>query len=209
MIPIALDPRFARLAVAGNGSLALRRFRALRAAGADGVILFSDVPTEDAVVEAGPALRWAMPVAADFSVLNVLWIVDLARDRAEALAAAAREARVLVNVEDVPPFCDFHSVAEVRRGDLLLTISTNGRAPGLAGMIRRNLELRFGAEWQERVAKIGALRAGWQREGVSMPEAAKRIAAIVDQQKWLCNRVCSDVAHPDFTQDDAVPQLQG
>jgi precorrin-2 dehydrogenase/sirohydrochlorin ferrochelatase len=199
MIPIALDPRFARLAVAGNGLLALRRFRSLRAAGATDALLFSDAPDDEAVTEAGAALRRAMPGPDDLAALHVLWIVDLPRDRAEPLAAAARAQRLLVNVEDVPPLCDFHSVAEVRRGDLLLTISTNGRAPGLAGMIRRNLELRYGAEWADRVSEIGALRADWQRDGVPMPEAAKRIAAIATERKWLCDRVC----------DFAAPQPQG
>ncbi|MDX5932351.1 precorrin-2 dehydrogenase/sirohydrochlorin ferrochelatase family protein [Acidiphilium acidophilum] len=198
MIPIALDPRFARLAVAGNGPLALRRFRALRAAGAADALLFSDAPDDEAVVEAGTALRRAMPGPDDLAVLHVLWIVDLPRDRAEALAAAARARHLLVNVEDVPPLCDFHSVAEVRRGDLLLTISTNGRAPGLAGVIRRNLELRYGPEWAGRVAEIGALREGWRREGVTMPEAAKRIATLASERNWLCDRVC------DFT----TPQSQ-
>lgn len=185
MIPIALDPRFARLAVAGNGPLALRRFRALRDAGAAGALLFSDAPAEDAVVAAGASLRRTLPDAAELATLHALWIVGLPGDRAETLAEAARSARVLVNVEDVPRFCDFHSVAEVRRGDLLLTISTNGRAPGLASAIRRDLEQKYGPEWQDRVAEIGALRADWRREGVAMPEAARRIAAIVAERAWL------------------------
>ncbi|HQU11949.1 MAG: siroheme synthase, partial [Acidiphilium sp. 37-67-22] len=90
-----------------------------------------------------------------------------------------------VNVEDVLPFCDFHSVAEIRRGDLLLTISTAGAAPGLAGVLRRDLETRFGPEWADRVAQIRALRRTWQREGVKMPEAARRIATLVEEEGWL------------------------
>lgn len=185
MIPIALDPRFTRLGVAGNGALALRRFRALRAGGAVDAVLFSDAPGDEAVEEAGSSLRRAMPGADDLAALHVLWIVDVDRNVGEALANRARAARVLVNLEDVPAFCDFHSVAEIRRGDLLLTVSTNGKGPGLAGLIRRDLEQRFGAEWSDRVAEIGVMRAGWQREGVAMPEAARRIAAHVDERGWL------------------------
>ncbi|MEE3500419.1 siroheme synthase [Acidiphilium acidophilum] len=158
MIPIALDPRFARRAVAGNGPLALRRFRALRAAGAADALLFSDAPDDEAVVGAGAAWRRAMPGPDDLAALHVLWI-----------------------------------------GDLLLTISTDCRAPGLAGVIRRNLELRYGPEWAERVAEIGALREGWRREGVTMPEAAKRIATLASERNWLCDRVC----------DVTTPQSQG
>jgi precorrin-2 dehydrogenase/sirohydrochlorin ferrochelatase len=92
---------------------------------------------------------------------------------------------VLVNVEDVPDHCDFHSVAELRRGDLLLTVSTNGMAPGLAGTIRRTLESSFGPEWSERVSEIAALRQSWRAEGVSMPEAARRIETIAAERCWL------------------------
>lgn len=146
MIPVAIDPRHAQLAIAGNGNLALRRLRALRAAGANGVLLFADAPEQTLAAEAGDHLRARLPNEQDLAAVHVLWIVDLPDQTAKTLASQARAARVLVNVEDKPAFCDFHSVAEVRRGDLLLTVSTNGAAPGLAGAIRRNLETCFPAE---------------------------------------------------------------
>jgi precorrin-2 dehydrogenase/sirohydrochlorin ferrochelatase len=174
MIPLALDPKFVRVAVAGNGALALRRLLALRAAGAKEAVLFADAPTPDLAAAAG--------ALAD---LHVLWIVDVEPARAAELADLARSLRVLVNVEDVPAYCDFHSVAEVRRGDLLLTISTGGAAPGLAGSIRRALENCFGPEWAERVSEIAELRRGWRADGVAMPEAARRIDRLVAARCWL------------------------
>ncbi len=185
MIPIALDPRHARLAVAGNGALALRRLRALRAAGAADAVLFADAPSPELAAEAAGLLQNHLPEAAELAELHVLWIVDVPEQKAAELAAQARALRVLVNVEDRPAYCDFHSVAEVRRGDLLLTVSTNGAAPGLAGAIRRNLETCFPPEWEDRVAEVAALRAGWRDEGVAMPEAARRINAIVEERCWL------------------------
>jgi precorrin-2 dehydrogenase/sirohydrochlorin ferrochelatase len=184
MIPLALDPRFVKLAVAGNGALALRRLRALRMAGAD-VVLFADAPEAALAAEAGESLRRHMPAAADFLGLHALWVVDVAEDVGAGLAALARRENVLVNFEDRPEFCDFHSVAEVRRGDLLLTVSTAGAAPGLAGSIRRRLETCFGPEWAGRVEQVRALRRAWRGEGVKMPEAAKRIEALVAEGCWL------------------------
>ncbi len=184
MIPLALDPKFVQLAVAGNGALALRRLNALRAAGA-APLLFADAPSDALAAAAGDALQDHLPAAAELANLHVLWIVDVEPTTAAALAELARSLRVLVNVEDVPAFCDFHSVAEVRRGDLLLTISTNGAAPGLAGSIRRALETCFGPEWGERVTEIAELRRGWRADGVAMPEAAKRIDRLVAERCWL------------------------
>jgi len=185
MIPIALDPKFACLAVAGNGELALRRLTALRRAGAADALLFADAPIPALAAAAGAFLRPDMPDEAAIAALHVLWIVDVEPAVASQLASMARRLRVLVNVEDVPRECDFHSVAEVRRGDLLLTVSTNGAAPGLAGTIRRGLERCFGPEWEGRVAELRETRAGWRSEGVSMPEAARRIETLAAERCWI------------------------
>jgi precorrin-2 dehydrogenase / sirohydrochlorin ferrochelatase len=102
MIPLALDPRTVKLAVAGNGPLALRRLRALRHGGAAEALLFADAPSAELAAEAGTYLRPALPDGAALQALHVLWIVDVAPVRAAELATLARRLRVLVNVEDVP-----------------------------------------------------------------------------------------------------------
>ncbi len=169
MIPLALNPQTVRIGLAGSGAPAARRLAALRAAGA-----------EPAVFGAG-----ALPDAAALAGLHVLYVTGLEAAQYEPLAAAARAACVLVNVEDVPHLCDFFSVAEVRRGDLLLTVSTGGAAPGLAGVIRRALEQIFPPEWAGRVAEVAALRQSWRAEGVPMAEAARRIGAMAQERCWL------------------------
>jgi precorrin-2 dehydrogenase/sirohydrochlorin ferrochelatase len=185
MIPLALDPSHVTLAIAGNGAMALRRLRALRRAGATRTLLFAETPTAELAAEAGNALRRTLPEASDLHSLHALWIADLAPATGAALATAARALRVLVNFEDVPEHCDFHSVAEVRRGDLLLTVSTNGAAPGLARTLRRHLESCFPPAWGDHVSEIATLRQAWRAEGVPMAEAARRIDAIVESRCWL------------------------
>ena len=183
MIPLALNPSNDKIGLAGRGAAALRRLRNLRAGGALNLVVYTD----DAALaaQAGENARLYPPEAADFYPLQLLYIAGLEAAQYEPLAAAARAAKIFVNVEDVPELCDFHSVAEIRRGDLLLTVSTGGAAPGLAGSIRRALEGCFAPEWEERVAEIAALRQGWRAENVPMSEAAARIGAIVDERCWL------------------------
>jgi len=185
MIPLALDPKFVKLAVAGNGALALRRLLALKGAGAGEVVVFADAPEAGLAAEAGAFLVRRMPGAAELAGIHVIWVVDVAEDVGAALAGLARASGVLVNFEDRPAFCDFHSVAEVRRGDFLVTVSTGGAAPGLGGSGRRRLERCFGAEWAGRVERVKALRQEWRAEGVKMPEAAGRIEALVAEGCWL------------------------
>ncbi len=184
MIPLALNPSLLRLGLAGAGPQARRRLQSLRRAGAgESLKIFTTDP--ELANEAGATALQHLPNTAEIGQLNLLWIVGLDETAYRPLAEAARAARVLVNVEDVPEFCDFNSVAEIRRGDLLLTVSTNGQAPGLAGAIRKRLEACFPDSWSARVKEIAALRQGWQAERMPMADAAQRIGAIVDERCWL------------------------
>jgi precorrin-2 dehydrogenase/sirohydrochlorin ferrochelatase len=70
----------------------------------------------------------------------------------------ARRGGVLCNVVDDPVRCDFYYPAVVRRGDLQIAISTNGRSPALAQRLRRQLEEQFGPEYELWVAQLGEAR---------------------------------------------------
>jgi precorrin-2 dehydrogenase/sirohydrochlorin ferrochelatase len=73
----------------------------------------------------------------------------------------------------------------MRRGDLTIAVSTNGRSPGLARRIRRHIEELFGAEWGARIAEIGVLRQHWRAAGAGMREVARRTEDWVDRHGWL------------------------
>jgi precorrin-2 dehydrogenase / sirohydrochlorin ferrochelatase len=185
MIPVALDSAALPIAVAGRGQVALRRFLALRTGGARSLLLFSDQPDPDLAHSAGLALREGLPARADLAALRALWITGLPDDRAAELAALARSERVLVNVEDLPALCDFHSVAEVRHGDLLLTVSTGGASPGLAARIRARLAAEYGPEWTERIAQLRGYRAAWRQDGRNAVEVTALTDALLHANGWL------------------------
>jgi len=128
-----------------------------------------------------------MPSPADWlpAAIRLLWIADLPPDAARDLAARARAAKVLVNVEDDRPNCDFQNVAQVRRGDLLLTPPTNGASPGLASMVREQLERTYTADWVERLDQLRGRRADWRAEGRPMDEVGRRTRAAVAEEGWL------------------------
>jgi precorrin-2 dehydrogenase/sirohydrochlorin ferrochelatase len=185
MVPLSLDPAAVPLAVAGRGDRALARFTALVDGGAVSARLYCDQPGPVLARAAGQALRPRLPELADLAELRALWVAGLPAAEAAALAEAARQARVLVNVEDRPALCDFHNAAVVRRGDLLLTVSTGGRSPGLAARIRARLEAEFGREWAARVEALGQERAAWRRERRSVPDLARLTDAAIERRGWL------------------------
>ena len=117
--------------------------------------------------------------------LDVLFVAGLDDAASGAFATAARAQGVLVNVEDVPELCDFHVPAIVRRGDLVLTASTGGKAPGLSRNVREWLETQFGPEWDEHLESLGEARANWRKEGLKPSEVSQRTRDYIAREGWL------------------------
>jgi precorrin-2 dehydrogenase / sirohydrochlorin ferrochelatase len=185
MIPLIVDPKHVAIALVGRGRAAERRLELLLQAGADDMAVFSDAPSAALAARAGARLRHRLPGPGELARLALLWIADLPIVDAATLARTARAAGCLVNVEDVIEFCDFHNPAQVRRGDLLLTVSTGGKSPGLAARIRTELAPTFGPEWAGRLNRIAARRAVWRRGGRPLEELARLTNATIDAKGWL------------------------
>lgn len=81
---------------------------------------------------------------------------DEAADR--AIAAAARAARVPVNVVDRPELCDFTTPALVNRAPLAIAIGTEGAAPVLARHIRAKIEAMLAPETGHLAALADSMR---------------------------------------------------
>jgi precorrin-2 dehydrogenase/sirohydrochlorin ferrochelatase len=185
MIPIVLDPTRTSLALVGRAEPARRRLELLLAGGADAIAVFSDAPSPDLAELAAHRLRRRLPEASELAGFRVVWIVDLPPAQAQPLVALARAAGALVNFEDVKDSCDFHNPSIVRRGDLLLTVSTGGRSPGLAARIRRQLERSFGPEWALRLEQVSARRVVWRRRARPLADLARLTDAMIDRRGWL------------------------
>jgi precorrin-2 dehydrogenase / sirohydrochlorin ferrochelatase len=185
MIPIVVDPKQSAMALIGRGEAAERRLELLLAGGAQQIAVFSDAPSQHLAELAAHRLRRRLPSAAELARFALVWIADLPISQAAPLARAGRAGGCLVNVEDVVAFCDFHNPSQVRRGDLLLTVSTAGKSPGLAARVRARLARAFGPEWAERLDRIGEKRTAWRREARSLQELARLTNATIDANGWL------------------------
>jgi len=63
------------------------------------------------------------------------------------ISSFCRARNILINVVDSPDECNFILPSLVTKGDLTITISTQGISPALAKKIRQDLEKNFGAEY--------------------------------------------------------------
>jgi precorrin-2 dehydrogenase/sirohydrochlorin ferrochelatase len=166
LLPIVLNEKAIRVGLVGAGEALERRRVSLAEAGVTPVL----VP-----LDGSPALTG----------LRLLYVAGIPKSQAAKLAAQARAAGILVNVEDIPELCDFHAPATVRRGDLLVTVSTGGRAPGLARLIRQWISARLGSEWSHQLDAVSQRRATWRAEGLSPSDVSQRLRAFVSERNWL------------------------
>ncbi len=169
MLPIILDGSKVRVGLTGSGEALERRLAVAKAGGVDDPILYEG----------------QLPDASDLASLQILFVAGLDDDTSRVLAEAARQAGVIVNVEDVPDLCDFHMPAQVRRGDLLLAISTAGKSPALSRVLRENLEKKFPPEWEQRLDELASLRSQWRADGASPGDVSARTRALLTERDWL------------------------
>lgn len=179
MIPLFLDPAQTRVALIGRGALAVRRLNWLAQGGAAADV-WSDEPSSELVTAAGGQLERRLPKPGELAVYHAIWIVDLSFEKAEEIANAARSAHVLVNVEDVPALCDFHTPAVLRRGKLALAAGTGGASPAVARAARERLEEAFPPRWEQALDEIAQSRAALRAQGAGfddlVADARKRLA---------------------------------
>ncbi len=169
MFPIILNSTNISVMVIGNGPATERRLKLLEAAGTKNLYIYRNKFPEDK----------------DYDGIQVMMIGDLDHKTSMRLAKIARKKGILVNVEDHKPGCDYYVPAIVRRGDLLLTVSTGGGSPRLARRIRQLLEKLFTKDWEAWLKQIASARQGWRKQKLSFDEVVNRTDEMIEKEGWL------------------------
>jgi precorrin-2 dehydrogenase / sirohydrochlorin ferrochelatase len=76
----------------------------------------------------------------------------------QQVQADCKARKILVNVADTPPLCDFYLSSVVKKGDLKIAISTNGKSPTFAKRFREVLEAILPDSLQETLDNLTAIR---------------------------------------------------
>jgi precorrin-2 dehydrogenase/sirohydrochlorin ferrochelatase len=185
MLPLSIDLRIVPTLLIGGGPAALKRLRLIDGAGASALRILATDADPDMIAAAGDRLERRLPEAADFAAARIVFVADVHLDEARSIAEAARAAGALVNVEDVLDLCDFHVPATVRRGDLAIAISTGGKSPGLARLLKAHLGRLFGPEWEGHLDELAEARLRWRAEGRGPGEVSRLTAELIRDRKWL------------------------
>ncbi|NTU80542.1 MAG: bifunctional precorrin-2 dehydrogenase/sirohydrochlorin ferrochelatase [Chloroflexales bacterium] len=171
----------ARCVVVGGGAVAERKVAGLLEAGARPLVISPTLTMtlsdwwRTGRIDHLPRVYEADDL--DGAALVIAATNDAAVNR--QVAEDARRRGVLVNVASDPAAGSFHTVATVRRGALLLTVSTGGQSPALAARLRADLAARYGPEYA-----VALARAAWLR---TIPDAALAQRTKQALTSWLCS----------------------
>jgi precorrin-2 dehydrogenase/sirohydrochlorin ferrochelatase len=177
LVNLSLDGRPA--VVVGGGEVAARKVEDLLAAKSDVTVIAPQLCAGIvALADKKAIVAHRRPyLTGDLAGAFVAIAATDDEDLNARISADAAAMRILVNVVDRPALCTFTVPATVHRGDLTIAIATQGRCPALAGILREELEQRYGPEYSELVGLFGELRKkmiamGWDGQRIRETLAA-------------------------------------
>jgi uroporphyrin-III C-methyltransferase/precorrin-2 dehydrogenase/sirohydrochlorin ferrochelatase len=159
--PIFVDLTGQPVVVVGGGTVAERKIEILIQSGADVTVVSPEV-TDLVARWAGTgriALERRRYQAGDLAGARLAYAATSDPETNQAIRDEARREGIWLNVVDQPDLCDFITPALVRRGNLTIAVSTNGRVPALSKQIRQELEQKYGPDYADTVERLGDERA--------------------------------------------------
>jgi len=167
-----------RVLLAGGGPVAAEKVAPLIHAGANVHLVTPEVSAE--MEEWLPKVhRFDRRLVTDEDVPGARVVVGATDDPAvnARLVEVARGLGILAQAADDKPNCDFYSPAIVRRGPVVMTISTDGGSPLLAGQLRRALE----AAVPRSVTDVGELLVRLRERGLKgLANRGRMLRALFD-----------------------------
>src|SRR5574341_887025 len=167
LFPAFLKLEGRKVVVVGGGAVACAKLPGLLTAGARVTVVAPAVRPEIASSSVIVVRRRFVP-----SDLDGAWFVvaTAPREVNREVAAAAEERHVFVNAADNPDYASVYTGGVFRRGGVTITISTEGQAPALAGLLREGLEAVVPENIEAWVVTARKLRQRQRAEGVRMGE---------------------------------------
>ncbi|MEO6097312.1 MAG: uroporphyrinogen-III C-methyltransferase [Fibrobacteria bacterium] len=158
LYPLAVDLRGKAVLVAGGGAVAARKLTELLRCGAD-ITVVAPEPSPSVERLAGVLHLILRPFKSGDELGRYLVFActdDSAVNR--EIAGLCSRGNILCNVADASHEGNFHVPGVIRKGEVIVTVSTGGAAPGLTRHLKRLLSATLGESVAELAALLGPFR---------------------------------------------------
>jgi len=159
--PVCLNLKDKKCVVVGGGEVALRKVKSLVEAEAKVVVISPKITLALKELIDKNKITWLNQAYKSEYIKEDTFLVIAASNNKQLNAKIANEAQklnLLVNVVDSPRVGNFILPATLRRGKLIISISTSGESPALAKKIKEDLLNIYGLEYEILVDLLGKLR---------------------------------------------------
>jgi len=158
--PVFLNLIGRSVVIIGGGAVALRKTQALLITGARLVVVSEHIEDKLATLCQNEDAKLISSVYSKDYLSGAVLAIAATNDHElnKQIYKDCQELGLLCNVVDVPELCDFFVPAVVKRGDLQIAISTNGRCPAYAALLRKKLEQNFTDKHGEFLIELDVLR---------------------------------------------------
>jgi precorrin-2 dehydrogenase/sirohydrochlorin ferrochelatase len=168
--PISLDLVGRPCLVVGGGAIALRKVAGLVEAGARVTVVSPSLTPALLRLATEAPLRWQPREYAAGDAAGFTLVMVATDDRAvnAAVAVECRERGIWVNCADDPARCDFLLPSVLRRGAVTVAVSTGGRSPTMARLVREELAALLPWDVAPLTEVMADVRRALREDGVSL-----------------------------------------
>jgi siroheme synthase-like protein len=184
MYPAFLRLNGRKVLLIGGGRVAANKLHGLLQEGARVTVVAPEIRSELDL----PGVRLERRPFSDRD-LDGAWYVVAAAPPAvnRQVLEAAERLRVFVNAVDDPANATAYAGGVVRRSGVTIAISTDGRAPALAGLLREALDAWLPVDLDEWLSVADDMRDQWKRERVPIearrPSLLKALNKLYEKRK--------------------------
>ena len=158
-LPLAFNLREAKVLLVGAGVVAARKATLLKKAGASlHVVALAVSESCRALLDDNDTISERAVTASDLDGVSLIIAATDDRELHVWLAESARARQIPINVVDTPELCDFIFPAIIDRNPILIGISSSGKSPVLARLLRKRLEAWLPRQYGQLGVFMGNLR---------------------------------------------------
>ena len=159
--PFMIELNNERCLIAGGGTVAYRKVCSMLEFGAVVTVVSPEFCPELLELSEHPARLTLIKRCVQPQDIDGAFVVIMATDDEKVnhdMAELCRQQRILVNVVDVKADCGFYFPAIIKDKEVVISVSTGGQSPVLAGTIKRNIESHLGRNYGDIAERMGELR---------------------------------------------------
>ena len=188
--PLFINMEGRKVIVIGGGAVALRKIRILKEYGADIQVISSKILDDLKLLADNKNLGWFSENMAEYKLacLNEAFRVICASDNEavnQMAAAHCRKHDILVDCANPGEVSDCVFPSVVRRGNVVIGISTSGGVPALTRHLREKIEALIPEWYGELEIKLRQKRRELKMSGLSQPDRRKYLRQWIAKEEKI------------------------